>query len=42
MTGGRENEKRMRDKNRLVGFGLLAFVVLLVLVTMVRLGGIDG
>jgi hypothetical protein len=35
----REKEtKRMRDKNRVVGFGLLIFVILLVLVTMVRLG----
>ena len=31
----------VRDKNRVVGFGLLIFVVLLVLVTMVRLGGIN-
>ena len=41
MTGRRENEKRVRGKNRVVGLGLLAFVVLLLLVTIVRLGGID-
>jgi len=34
--------KRMRDKNRVVGFGLLIFVILLVLVTMVRLGVTSG
>lgn len=34
--------KRMRDKNRVVGFGLLIFVILLVLVTMVRLGVTNG
>jgi hypothetical protein len=39
----REKEtKRMRDKNRVVGFGLLIFVILLVLVTMVRLGVTNG
>jgi hypothetical protein len=39
----REKEaKRMRDKNRVVGFGLLIFVILLVLVTMVRLGVTSG
>ncbi len=44
MTGqqGEDHEKRLRGKNRVVGLGLLAFVVLIVLVTMARLGGIDG
>ena len=38
MNDREKDAKRMRDKNRVVGFGLLIFVVLLVLVTMVRLG----
>ncbi len=37
-----DGKKRIRDKNRVVGFGLLAFVVLLALVTMVRLGDLNG
>jgi hypothetical protein len=42
MTDREKNAKRTRDKNRVVGFGLLIFVILLVLVTMVRLGVING
>jgi hypothetical protein len=42
MNDREEDAKRMRDKNRVVGFGLLIFVILLVLVTMVRLGVTNG
>ena len=42
MNDDPHEKKRIRDKNRVVGFGLLAFVVLLLLVTIVRLGAIDG
>ena len=37
-----DSDKRLRDKNRVVAWGLVAFVVLVVLMTMARLGGIDG
>ena len=37
-----KNAKRIRDKNRVVGFSLLAFVVIIVLVTMVRLGVLNA
>ncbi len=47
MTGqqdqkGQDSDKRLRDKNRVVAWGLTAFVVLVVLMSMARLGGIDG